>query len=180
MRQHPKDIGDRSSKRAKRAAQKVAKAAARSAEGEATPKNAILNAVALLVGYNLLAIFLGIPTGWWGSYERGWPVELMLIGLLLSAIMSTTGSIWLLIPAGIVLGNGFLFAFYSITNAWELWAWLWPLEPLLIGGVIYYTIRLAQEGERASQVARRIARAVWEPTIIVVAVVAVLGLIFGS
>ena len=142
--------------------------------------NAILNAIALFVGFNLLLIFIGIPTDWWGSYARGWPVQVLLIGLLLSAVMSVTSNIWLLIPAGILLGNGALFSFYSITGAWSLWAWLWPLEPLLVGGVIYYTIRMAGEGERSRQVARRFAAAVWRPTIILAGVVAVLGLMFGS
>jgi len=172
-----KEPSDRASKRAER---KAAKAAARRAQDETAPKNAILNAIALLVGYNLFAVFIGIPTGWWGSYNRGWPVEVLLVGLLLAAIMGTTGSIWMLIPTGIVLGNGLLFSFYALTGAWDLWAWLWPLEPMLVGAVIYYTIRVAQDGERASRVARRISRAVWKPTIIAAAVIAVLGLIFGS
>ena len=134
----------------------------------------------LLVGYNLTAIFLGTMTGWWGTYARGWPVELLLVGLLLAAVMHKTRSIWLLIPAGIVLGNGVLFSFYAITNAWALWAFLWPLEPLLVGGVIWYTIRLAGDEERATEVARRLARRVWRPTIALALVVALLGLVFGS
>jgi hypothetical protein len=140
----------------------------------------ILNAVTLLVGFNLLAIFIGIPTDWWGTLGRGWPVELLFIGLLLVAVMHKSRSIWLLIPAAIVLGNGVLFSFYAITNAWTLWAWLWPLEPLLVGGAIYYTIRLSSDDERAREVAQWFPQAVWRQTIGLALVVAVLGLIFGS
>jgi tRNA A-37 threonylcarbamoyl transferase component Bud32 len=143
-------------------------------------RNTILNAVALLVSFNLGAIFIGIPTNWWGSYGRGWPMELLLVGLLLSAVMEVTGSIWLWIPAGILLGNGVLFSFYAITGAWRLWALFWPLEPLLVGGVVYYTIRLAGENERAGEVARRLAQAVKRPATILAFLVALIGLIVGS
>jgi hypothetical protein len=139
----------------------------------------ILNAVTLLVGFNLLALFIGIPTNWWGTLGRGWPVELLFVGLLLAAVMHKTRSIWLLIPAAIVLGNGALFSFYSITHAWRLWIWLWPLEPLLVGGAIYYTFRLTGDDERASEVVQRFPHAVWRPTIGLALIVAVLGLILG-
>jgi hypothetical protein len=143
-------------------------------------QNTILNAIALLVGFNLLAIFVGILTDWWGSFRQGWPAELLLIGLLLSAVMDATGSIWLLIPAGILLGNGILFSFYAITGAWRLWIFLWPLEPLLIGAVIYATIRLAGEEEQAAEAARRFPQVVKRPAITLALLVALVGLIVGS
>jgi serine/threonine protein kinase len=143
-------------------------------------RDAILNAIGQLVGFNLLAVMVGLVTGWWGTLGRGWPVELLLVGLLLGAIMGTTGSIWLLIPAGIVLGNGFLFSFYALTGAWRWWAFLWPLEPLLIAGVVLYTIRLAGEPDAARQMAYRLAEAFRRPTLAVAIAVALLGLIFGS
>jgi tRNA A-37 threonylcarbamoyl transferase component Bud32 len=143
-------------------------------------QNTILNAIALLVGFNLLAIFVGILTDWWGSFRQGWPAELLLIGLLLSAVMDATGSIWLLIPAGILLGNGILFSFSAITGAWRLWLFLWPLEPLLIGAVIYATIRLAGEEEQAAEAARRFPQVVKRPAITLALLVALVGLIVGS
>ncbi len=77
-------------------------------------------------------------------FRHGWPFELLLIALLLAAIMGCTSNIWLLIPAGIVLGNGLLFAFYSLTGWWELWSFLWPLELILIGSVIALTLWLSR------------------------------------
>jgi tRNA A-37 threonylcarbamoyl transferase component Bud32 len=148
--------------------------------GHMEASNTILNAVALLVAFNLMAVFVGILTGWWGTYARGWPIELLLVGLLLSAVMDSTGSIWLLIPAGIVLGNGVLFSFYAITGAWRLWIFFWPLEPLLVGAVIYATIRLAGDEEQAGEVAHRFPQAVRRPAIILTCLVALIGLIVGS
>jgi hypothetical protein len=147
---------------------------------QAGDQNTILNAIARLVGFNLLAIFVGILTDWWGSYGRGWPAELLLIGLLLSAVMDATGSIWLLIPAGILLGNGILLSFYAITGAWRLWIFFWPLEPLLIGAVIYATIRLAGEEEQAAEAARRFPQVVKRPAITLALLAALVGLIVGS
>jgi serine/threonine protein kinase len=114
----------------------------------------ILNAIALLAVGNMLALMVAIPTEQWSLYARGWPVELFLIGIGLCATMYTTTSIWLLIPAGIVLGNGLIFSYYSLTDNWEHWAFLWPLEPLLIGGAIVITNRLAKSGDRARQLSR--------------------------
>ncbi len=169
---------------------RVARQAARgsaSADGPAAALQAqpeqrtweVLNAVAWLVLGNLAAIFVGSITRQWGIWGRGWPFELLLIGLLLAAIMRASGSIWLLIPAGIVLGNGYLMSFYAITGAWHLWMFLWPLEPLLVGGVILYTIHLAGQGECGSRIAGQLAEKVKRPTMILAVIVPVLGLIRG-
>jgi hypothetical protein len=140
---------------------------------------ALLNVIGLLVVFNLGAILIGTFTNWWGIYGRGWPFELLLVGLLLATVMSLSGSIWLLIPTAIVLGNGYLMAFYAITGAWRWWAFLWPLEPLLVVVTVLFTIRLAEDTERASKLARGFLRRVRRPTLVVAAMVAILGMIFG-
>ena len=63
--------------------------------------------------------------------------------------MIFTGSIYLLIPVGIVLGNGILFSYYALTGLWRHWSFLWPLEPLLIGGTLLLTFWLAGRGDRS-------------------------------
>jgi hypothetical protein len=138
-----------------------------------------LSAVSLVVVGNLVLVLVGLVTGWWGIFGRGWPFELLLLGLALSMIMDATGIIWLLIPTAIVLGNGYLMSFYAITNAWHLWAILWPLEPLLIVGAVLWTIRLADQGDRAREVSHRLAQAVIRPTAIALILVVVLGAILG-
>jgi len=141
---------------------------------------AALKGVSLLVFGNLIAILAGLVTGWWGIFGRGWPFELLLVGLFLSLLMEALGSIWLLIPAAIVLGNGYLMSFYAITGAWPLWSLLWPLELLLVAGAIFVPIRLASEGERAERVSRQVARAVWRPSLVLAGLVVLLGAIVGS
>jgi len=118
-------------------------------------------------------------TGRWGIFGRGWPFELLLVGLALSLIMDATGNIWLLIPTGIVLGNGFLMSFYAITNAWRLWIILWPLEPLLILGAVLWTIRLAEQKDRARETSHRLAQALRRPTALALILVVVLGAILN-
>ena len=128
---------------------------------------------------NLLVVLVGLITRWWGVYGRGWPFELLLAGLALCLIMDATATVWLLIPAGILVGNGLLFSFYAITDWWRLWAILWPLEPLLIGSTILFTIWLAGQGDRGRQVARHLARTAIRPLAISIPIVVVLGAIFG-
>jgi serine/threonine protein kinase len=139
----------------------------------------ILNAIGLLVVFNLTAILIGAITGWWGIFGRGWPFELLLGGLLLATAMSASGTIWLLIPTAIVLGNGYLMAFYAITGAWRWWAFLWPLEPLLVVVTILYTIRLANDTGPAADLARGFLYRVRRPTLVLAVIISVLGMIFG-
>lgn len=140
---------------------------------------ALLTTIALATVGNLVVVLFAGVTGWWGAFGRGWPFELLLVGLGLLLIMETIGSIWLLIPTGIILGNGFLFAFYAVTDLWNLWGILWPLEPLLIIGTVFATIRLADRPDRGGEIARSLAHKLVRPTAIAIPVVVVLGAIFG-
>jgi tRNA A-37 threonylcarbamoyl transferase component Bud32 len=114
---------------------------------------AVLGALALLVGCNSMAIMVSGLLGR-NFFQHGWPVELFLAGLVLCAIMAFTDSIWLLIPVGIVLGNGGLLSYYALTGFWRHWTFLWPLEPLLVIGTIVVTLWLARSGGRTRGVAR--------------------------
>jgi hypothetical protein len=94
------------------------------------------------------------------AFARGWPIELLLTGMLLCVIMTATSVIWILIPAGLLVGNGILFSYYSITGWWQMWSFFWPLEPLLIAGVVAVTIALARLGERSRQLAEWLGLAI--------------------
>ena len=107
----------------------------------------------MLIGCNSMAIMVSGMLGR-NFFGHGWPVELLLVGLVLCAIMAFTDSIWLLIPVGLVLGNGVLLSYYALTGFWRHWAFLWPLEPLLVLGTIVVTIWLAGSGNRTRGVAR--------------------------
>jgi tRNA A-37 threonylcarbamoyl transferase component Bud32 len=135
-------------RRSERLRERAAQRAERMARGTAgSVTQAIFTTIGLLFVANLLAAWLAGLTGW-NLFGRGWPVELFLVSLGLSLIMYASGAMWLLIPIGIILGNGMLFSYYSITGNWEHWLFLWPLEPLLIVGVVLATLWLSgRQGE---------------------------------
>jgi tRNA A-37 threonylcarbamoyl transferase component Bud32 len=111
------------------------------------PGTAILGAAGSVIIYNLMAVWIAGLTSWWEIFERGWPIEMLLVGLGLCVILYATSSIWLLIPVGILLGNGVLFSYCSITGNWRHWSFLWSLELLLILCTVTLTIWLAKDKE---------------------------------
>lgn len=139
---------------------------------------AVLKAIAVVALGNFVLVMVALPTGWWGIFERGWPFELLLVGLGLSMIMEASGSVWLLIPTGTILGNGYLMSYYALTGFWEHWAFLWPLEPLLIVGTVWYTLWLRNKPDYSERV-RRLARALERATIVLLGIVVVVGAIVG-
>jgi hypothetical protein len=153
-------------------------AAGSSLEGAGTGRT-ILYALGLVAVVNLLVVFLGVLTGWWGVFRRGWPFEFLVVGAGLCLIMETTANVWLLIPTGIILGNGAILSFYAITGLWRWWAFLWPLEPLLIIGTVLFTIWLADQGERGRQTARHLGRSLRRPALVLIPIVVLLGAIVG-
>jgi serine/threonine protein kinase len=139
------------------------------AETRGKTVRAILSGIGVVAAYNLLAVWIGGFTGWWGLYDIGWPLELIAIGVGLSVIMYSTSVIWFAIPAGIILGNGVLFAYCSVTGNWEHWAFLWPLEPALVGGTVWFTVWLGGRGSVSRRSARPLGCAL-----------GVMGLVWGA
>ena len=139
----------------------------------------LTNAVRMLIMVNLLAVMIGLVTGRWGVFGRGWPMELLMVGLLLTETMAASGNIWTLIPAGILLGNGYLFSFYTITGLWGLWAVLWPLEPLLVIGVVWFVLSMAGKGKRTARFSRGLAEAVRRPTTALIIILPLLGAVLN-
>jgi hypothetical protein len=126
------DMPDAAGESAKerRAAKKAAREARRA---ETRPKRrrvelAVLGAVVLAVIGNLSMLTVEMPTGEWHIFERGWPIEIFLLGWGLCIIMYVAGSIWMLIPTGLALGTGALLAYTSLTGNWEAWNYLWIFE----------------------------------------------------
>ena len=139
----------------------------------------VVNTVWMLIMVNLLAVTIGLMTDRWGVFGRGWPMELLLIGLLLAEVMADNGDIWILIPAGILLGNGYLFSFYAVTGFWPLWSVLWPLEPMLVIGTLWLTMWMAGKGKRAAQFSRGVARVVRAPTRMLIIALPFIGAILN-
>ena len=121
---------------------------------EAGLGKAILIGLWIVIIANLLLLWVAGLTGWWSIFEKGWPLELFLVSLGFSIVMAVTGSVWLLIPSGILLGSGIIFAYSSLTGNWEHWVWLWGIELLLIVGTVWLAIWL----ERSSDKGRRLSR----------------------
>jgi tRNA A-37 threonylcarbamoyl transferase component Bud32 len=118
----------------------------------------ILGAVGLVLGLavaiNLPALWIAGLTGRWAILERGWPMELFLAGLALCAVMVITSSIWMLIPVGIVLGNGILFSYSTLTGNWNHWVFLWALDLLIAVGTVLVTIWLSGHGDLSRRLSR--------------------------
>lgn len=104
----------------------------------------VFNAVVLfVVGVLLIVMVSGLSRGDYWSFV--WPAVILLWGAGNALLLQKLQSIWWLIPTGILLGNGFLLAFYTLTGRWDLWASLWPLEVFLVLGTIWLTISRTQE-----------------------------------
>jgi serine/threonine protein kinase len=123
-----------------------------------TPEIGTLRALGIGVGALVLANICAATTSFGTQqiaiYGRGWPMELLLVGILLALVMAATRYLVMLIPVGILIGNGILFSYYSVTGFWRHWTFLWPLELLLIAGVIFGTIWLLREGKQYQGLAR--------------------------
>lgn len=118
-------------------------------------RRAVLLSVAGIVIANMLMLWLCGIFGW-KVFGHTWPLELVVVGILLAALMSTLPSAWLLIPGGIVLGNGFLFSYYALSGAWQHWTFLWPLEPILVAVSIIAPFLINQRGTAGLWLTRRI------------------------
>jgi tRNA A-37 threonylcarbamoyl transferase component Bud32 len=120
-------------KAATKAAREARRAEARAKRAETRPKRrriglAVLSAVVLAIIGNLSMLTVEMPTGEWHIFERGWPIEIFLLGWGLCIVMYVAGSIWMLIPIGLALGTGGLLAYSSLTGNWEAWNYLWIFE----------------------------------------------------
>ncbi|MBN1660481.1 MAG: serine/threonine protein kinase [Anaerolineae bacterium] len=139
----------------------------------------ILLGLALIVVGNVSVVFGSLVSNRWGMYERGWPFELLLVGLALALIIQSNGSPWLVFPAGVLLGNGYLMAFYALTDAWTWWTWLWPLELVVVFGAAALAIHLYNDGREGRDRARHMAIRVMRPTLMAAVILVMLGLVFG-
>jgi hypothetical protein len=126
--------------------------------GESAPKHvtaAVLYSVGGIVFVNMALLWLSGLFGW-KVFGHAWPLEIVAVGVLLSALMAALATPWLLIPAGIVMSNGLLFSYFALTGWWNHWTFLWPLEPLLVGLSIVAPFLLVRQGQRGNWLARRI------------------------
>lgn len=106
----------------------------------------------IVVSGNLLAITISSMLRNWAIFERGWPMELLLVGGALFILMATTRTIWLFVPAGLITANGLLFAYTALTNNWHHWAFLWVIEPWVVTATVIISKQLVSQPENAHRI----------------------------
>ena len=116
---------------------------------------AVLYSVGGIIFVNMVLLWLSGIFGW-KVFAHAWPMEITAVGVLLSALMAALAIPWLLIPAGILMGNGLLFTYFTLTGFWSHWTFLWPLEPILVGFSIIAPFLLVRRGPRGNWLTRRI------------------------
>jgi serine/threonine-protein kinase len=157
----------RREKRAKRKAEQAARREAKKASGDCGPGccggivQSILSGITLVIVVNLIILWVAGMTDSWQIYETAWPMQLFLVSMALCMVMMASGSIWLLIPIGIIFGNGILLTYYSFTGNWDDWAFLWPLEPFLIIVSVWLPILLSGRGKLTCLVSRFLGLLLW-------------------
>ncbi len=140
----------------------------KTAKTQASKKNsgraALASVVGIIVG-NMVMLWASGIFGW-DVFGRTWPMELVLLGILFFSLMAEARNIWLIIPGGMIMGNGFLLAYCALTGRWSDWAYIWPLEPLLVAGSIIapFWVQKNKDGGRSF--------AKWFGTLVLVAAVA--------
>jgi hypothetical protein len=70
---------------------------------------------------------------WWGAWSWMWPLEVLSLAAAFVLAGVHMRVIWLLIPATILGMNGLLFQFCALTGLWDVWAFMWTIEPLSVG-----------------------------------------------
>jgi serine/threonine protein kinase len=118
-------------------------------------RHAVLSSVSGIVIANMLMLWLSGIFGW-KVFGHTWPLELVVVGILLTALMVAMPSPWLFIPGGIMLGNGFLFSYFTLSGMWQYWTFLWPLEPILIAVCIIAPFLLNRRGTSGRWLTRRL------------------------
>lgn len=121
----------------------------------------IFSAFMLLLLVNLGLLWFAGVTGRWTIYEIGWPIQLFLLSMALCMIMIAAGRSGMLVPIGLFFGNGVLLSYYSLTGHWERWVYLWPLEVLLVIGVIWLTVSVSGRGKFSRRFSRLMGWALW-------------------
>jgi serine/threonine protein kinase len=122
-------------------------------------RRAILRGAGLVVLGNAAAVTVVALTDRWPVFATGWPVELLLVGVALSMIMSAASSIWLLAPVVMLLGNGMLLSYTALADRWIQWRYLWPLDLWLALSLIAVTVWLGRREDRSRRLSRWLGRA---------------------
>jgi serine/threonine protein kinase len=114
----------------------------------------IFMAIGIVALGNLLAVTISSLLQNWAIFEIGWPMQLLLVGGALFALMGALETIWLSIPAGLITANGALFAYCALTGNWHQWIYLWIIEPWVAALTVIVSIHLARTPHEARTISR--------------------------
>ncbi len=137
----------------------------------------IFMAIGIISLGNLFGLTISSVLENWAIFERGWPMELLLIGGALFLLMAVTRTIWLSIPAAIVAANGLLFAYTIFSGNWHQWAYLWIIEVWVVSASVIVSALLAQQPHNARRISRILGWAMG--TCMLIGSIAVQGLALG-
>ena len=126
---------------------------------------------------NLFGVTLSSVLENWAIFERGWPMELLLIGGALFLLMAVTRTIWLSIPAAIIAANGVLFTYTTFSGNWHHWAYLWIVEVWVVSATVIVSSLLAQQPRNARRISRTLGWALG--TCVLLASITVQGAALG-
>jgi serine/threonine-protein kinase len=115
--------------------------------------------VTLMILTNMVLLWASGVYGW-NVFAQAWPTELVIIGTLFFLLMAESSSPWLLIPGGILVGNGILLTYYALSGRWQDWTLLWPLEPLIVAGSLIAPFWLVKQADGGSSFVRWFATGV--------------------
>lgn len=157
-------IDRHTARKMRRAARKMERAALEMEQSDGAcggVARSIFSALTLLVVVNLGLFWVAGAADRWAIYEIGWPIQLFLLSMALCMIMIAVGRSGMLIPIGLIFGNGIILSYYSLTGHWEHWTYLWPLEVLLVIGVIWLTVSVSGRGKFSRRFSRLIGWVLW-------------------
>ncbi|MBK8904885.1 MAG: serine/threonine protein kinase [Anaerolineaceae bacterium] len=114
---------------------------------------AVVRSVGLLVLVHAVVVMFSGTAGAGWFFRSGWPIELMLVAVFFGQLMLSRGTPWLLIPGGLLLGEGILLGYFALSARWEDWLFLWPLQVFLVFGVLWFTISRAASATESQALA---------------------------
>jgi serine/threonine protein kinase len=137
-------------------------------------KLSVLSSIAGIFISNILMLWVSGIFGW-DIFVHIWPMELVVVGVLFVSLMVALPNPWLLIPGGILIGNGVLFSYFMLSGRWHNWTYLWPLEPLLVAGCIIAPFILKKRGTNGLWLTRRSGKLM----LVLSGIVFIVSLLFG-
>ena len=122
-----------------------------------TVMQALLASLAGVGALNLLMLTLAGMTGRWQIFEIGWPAELFLGTVAFAALMYALGTIWLLIPTGVIFGTGVLMTYSAITGYWEHWNFLWLFQVWFVAMAVLIPLYFSRRRRDLATLSRHLA-----------------------